>query len=168
MPSILAATLQRITSLPAPTLEGIRCLFQTGIQNQCPSGDNRWVDFYCPNDKETHNEKTDELERITATGGHGIRSQQAGNEKESGNRCNLWRSGTEEKSSAEKEFNGYGTSRDLGSQQDKDEKQDSNRVGANATLTTAVIGSAYEQTPGADAGNSQHAGETNTAIEVTS
>ena len=126
------------------------------------------MDFYCPNDKETHNETTNELERITATGGHGIRSQQAGNEKETSNRCNLWRGGTEEKSSAEKEFNGYGTSRDLGSQQDKDEEPNSNSVGANATLTTVVAGSACEQTPGADAGNPRHAGETNTATEVTS
>ena len=126
------------------------------------------MDFYCPNDKETHNETTDELERITATGGHSIRRQQAGNEKETSNRCNLWCGGTEEKSFAEKEFNGCGTSRDLGSQQDRDAKQDSNSVGANAALTTTVTGSAYEQTPGADAGNPQHAGETNTATEVTS
>ena len=125
------------------------------------------MDFYCPNDKETHNETTDELERITATGGHGIRRQQAGNEKETSNRCNLWRGGTEEKSFAEKEFNGYGTSEHLESQQDRDAKQDSNSVGANATPTTAVTGSACEQTPGANAGNSQHAGETNTATEVT-
>ena len=165
---ILAATLQRITSLPAPTLEGIRCLFQTGIQNQCLSGNNRWVDFYCPNEKETHHEKTDELERIIATSGHSIRSQQAGNEKETSSRCNLWRGGTEEKSSAEKEFNGCGIAAHLESQQDRDAKQDSNSVGANATLTTAVTGSVYEQTPGADAGNPQHAGETNTATEVTS
>ena len=126
------------------------------------------MDFYCPNDKETHNETTDELERITATGGHSIRRQQAGNEKETSNRCNLWRGGTEEKSSAEKEFNGCGTSEHLESQQDRDAKQDSNSVGANATPTTAVTGSVYEQTPGADAGNPQHAGETNTATEVTS
>ena len=160
----LAETLQRIASLPAPTLEGIRCLFKTGIQNQCPSGDNRWMDFYCPNEKETHDETTDKLERITATSGHGIRRQQTGNEKESGNRCNLWRGGTEEKSSAEKEFNGCGTSRDLESQQDRDATQDRNSVGANAAPT----GSACEQTPGANAGNPQHAGETNTATEVTS
>ena len=55
------------------------------------------MDFYCPNDKETHDETTDKLERVTATGGYSIRSQQAGNEKESGNRCNFWRGGTEEK-----------------------------------------------------------------------
>ena len=165
MPSILAETLQRITSLPAPTLEGIRCLFQTGIQNQCPSGDNRWVDFYCPNDKETHNETTDELERITGAGGNSICRQQAGNEKETSNRCNLWSSGTEEKSFAEKEFNRYRTSRDLESQQDRDAKQDSNSVGADATPTPAVTGSASEPTPGANAGNPQHAGQAHTAPE---
>ena len=66
------------------------------------------MDFYCPNEKETHDEKTDELERITATGGYSIRRQQAGNEKETSNRCNLWRGRTEEKSFAEKEFNGCG------------------------------------------------------------
>ena len=90
------------------------------------------MDFYCPNDKETSNETTDELERIAATGGHSICRQQAGNEKETSNRCYLWRGGTEEKSFAEKEFNGCGTSRDLGSTQDRDATQDRNSVGANA------------------------------------
>jgi hypothetical protein len=124
------------------------------------------MDFYCPNDKETNNETTDELERITATSSHGICRQQAGNEKETRNRCNLWRGETEEKSFAEKEFNGCGTPRDLESKQDRDATQDRNSVGANAAPTTAVTGSACEQTPGANAGNPQHAGETNTATEV--
>ena len=126
------------------------------------------MDFYCPNEKEASNETTDELERITATGGNSVRRQQAGNEKETSNRCNLWRGRTEEKSSAEKEFNGCGTSRDLESKQDRDATQDRNSVGANAAPTTAVTGSACEQTPGADAGNPQHAGEANTGTEVTS
>ena len=109
------------------------------------------------------------MERITATGGYSICSQQAGNQKETGNRRNLWRSGTEEKSSAEKEFNGCGTSGYLGSEQDKDEEPNSNSVGRNAaTLTTADTGSAYWQThstPDAVAGNSQHRTAVNTDVE---
>ena len=137
------------------------------------------MDFYCPNEKEASNETTDELERITAEGGNSVRRQQAGNEKESGNRCNLWRGRTEEKSFAEKEFNGCGTSENLEqeheacSKEATNEKQNSSSTSVNAKrcITTADTGSVYWQTrtstAGAVAGNSQHrtASAVNTDVE---